>query len=542
MKACKKQSISLKVSVIVKQAILPIFKEELKSMNFIKRAMLSMKTKKGRTFLLCAVFSAILIFVLAGLTIQSAALTATENAKKSVGATVTLSANREAAMKKSQEGTTGEKPNPGSFSLTPVSLTQAEKIANLTNVKSYSFLSSSSAGAGEGITPISTESDSETTTSSADSNDQTSSEVEGAPQAGGRMGGGPTSDMNESDFQVSGVMNLSMTSNFSDATSEMTSGEAINDSDKDTNNVVIEQTLADANELKVGDTFKVTDPENNTKTYEVKIKGIYKTTENGDSMGMMFNFLNPANTLYTSYTFANTLKGDDAKDTIDSASYTLDDPKQMDTFVKAAEKVIDTESYSLQTNDQAYQQMLQPLNNVASFAKNIVILVAAAGVIILTLIVMMTIRERRYEIGVLLSLGESRFKVVLQFFSEIIICMFVALVIATFSGNIVGNVVGEQLINQQTESVQQSVNNQGRPTEKDGRGGEQRQGGPAAGGMSRMGASSAEAAKAIEELKISVQPKEIATLAGLGLLISFFSIVLSSIGILRLQPKKILTT
>ncbi len=42
-------------------------------------------------------------------------------------------------------------------------------------------------------------------------------------------------------------------------------------------------------------------------------------------------------------------------------------------------------------------------------------LVAAAGIIILTLIVMMSIRERRYEIGVLLSLGESRAKVILQF-------------------------------------------------------------------------------------------------------------------------------
>ncbi|WP_206912100.1 hypothetical protein IGL98_001633 [Enterococcus sp. DIV0840] len=511
-------------------------------MNFIKRALLSMKSKKGRTFLLCAVFSAILIFVLAGLTIQSAALTATENAKKSVGATVTLSANRQAAMKKNQEGNTGEKPDPGSFSLTPVSLADAQKIADLANVKSYSFLSSSSAGAGDGITPISTDSESETATSSTVDDDQTNGEALGQPQEGGRMGGGPMADMKQSDFQVSGVMNLSMSSDFSDGTAEITSGEAISESDKDTNNVVIEQTLADANELKVGDTFKVTDPEDDTKTYELKIKGIYKTSENGDSMGMMFNFLNPANTLYTSYTFANTLKGDDATGTIDSAAYTLDDPKQMDTFVKDAEKLIDTDSFSLQTNDQAYQQMLQPLNNVANFAKNIVILVAVAGVIILTLIVMMTIRERRYEIGVLLSLGESRFKVVLQFFSEIIICMFVALVIATFSGNIVGNVVGEQLISQQTESVQQSANNQGQPTEKGDRGGEQRQGGPGAGGMSRLGASSEESAKAIEELNISVQPKEIATLAGLGLLISFFSIVLSSIGILRLQPKKILTT
>ncbi|MFD2305947.1 ABC transporter permease [Enterococcus termitis] len=512
-------------------------------MNFIKRALLSMKAKKGRTFLLCAVFSAILIFVLAGLTIQSAALTATENAKKSVGATVTISANREAAMKKNQESSSGERPDPGSFSLTPVSLTDAQKIAELANVKSYSFLSSSSAGAGDGITPISSESD-ETATSESSNSEQAS---EGKPndqmQEGGQMGGGPMSSMKQSDFQVSGVMDLAMVSAFSEGTAEITSGEAISDADEDTNNVVIEETLAEANDLSVGDTFKITDPEDEEKTYELTIKGIYKTAENGDSMGMMFNFLNPANTLYTSYTFANTLKGEDSAGTIDSASYTLEDPKEMDSFVEAAEKLIDTESFSLQTNDQAYQQMLQPLNNVASFAKNIVILVAVAGVIILTLIVMMTIRERRYEIGVLLSLGESRLKVILQFFSEIIVCMVVALVIATFSGNIVGNVVGEQLIDQQTQTAQQSASNQAGPGEG---GGQQRggrpDGGGMGGGMGRLGASSAEAAQEIEKLNISVKPKEIAILAGLGVLISFFSIVLSSVGILRLQPKKILTT
>jgi putative ABC transport system permease protein len=309
--------------------------------------------------------------------------------------------------------------------------------------------------------------------------------------------------------------------------------------------VVIEQSLAEANELKVGDTFKITDSEDETKTYELVIKGIYETSENGDSMGMRFNFLNPANTLYTSYTFANTLKGDDAKGTIDSASYTLADPKEMDSFVKSAEKLIDTDSFSLQTNDQAYQQMLQPLNNVASFAKNIVILVAAAGVIILTLIVMMTIRERRFEIGVLLSMGESRFKVVLQFFSEMIVCMLFALVIAGFSGNIVGNVVGEQLINQQTSANSNNASDQKAPdgmNAENGQKGRGPGGGGMQGGMGSLGASSQENAQAIKELNISVKPAEIATLAGLGLLISFFSILLSSVGILRLQPKKILTT
>ncbi len=174
-------------------------------------------------------------------------------------------------------------------------------------------------------------------------------------------------------------------------------------------------------------------------------------SEVGNSMSQMFNFLNPANTIFASYTLANTLSGNE--DTIDSATYTLSDPSEMTAFVEEAEGLIDTETYSIQTNDQMYQSMLTPLNNVASFAKNIIVLVAAAGIIILTLIVMMSIRERRYEIGVLLSLGESRAKVILQFFTEIFVCMVFALGIAAASGNLVGNAVGEQLLAQQTKTT-----------------------------------------------------------------------------------------
>ena len=42
-------------------------------MNYIKRALQSLWAKKGRSLLMIAVFSAILIFVLAGLTIRSGA-------------------------------------------------------------------------------------------------------------------------------------------------------------------------------------------------------------------------------------------------------------------------------------------------------------------------------------------------------------------------------------------------------------------------------------------------------------------------------------
>lgn len=496
-------------------------------MNYMKRAIQSLWAKKGRSIIMIAVFSAILIFVLAGLTIRSGADLATTNAKKSVGATVTLSTNREAMFKQSDSEDENSRPDPGSFERTPVNLSDAKKIAKLSNVKSYSFEASTSADKSSGIEPISSDSD--------DSEEESTDE-----QMAGFGGGGAPGGMSQGDFQIKGVSESSSYSEFSAGTASLVEGEAITSADEDTNNVLIEQSLAEANDLSVGDKFKIKDSDD--KDVEVTIKGIYKTSDSGDSMSAQFNFMNPSNTIFSSYTMVNTLTGSEGK-TIDSAVYNLEDPKDMDSFVKQANKLIDTDTFSLETNDQMYQQMLQPLNNVSSFAKNIVILVAVAGVVILTLIIMLSIRERKYEIGVLLSLGESRMKVISQFFVEIFICMIFALGIAAASGNVVGNAVGNQLLSQQT-TLQNVEGQEANAAGNNGGPGGQGQmpgggnGGPRGGGQ--MGGNPFTQTEEIQELNISVKPMEILSLAGIGLGISLFSIVLSSAGILRLNPKKIL--
>lgn len=503
-------------------------------MNFIKRALKSTKVKWGRSLLLFAVFTAILVFVLAGLTIRSAAEQAASEAQKEVGATVTLSAHREASFQKPAEtatsetdsdGTAQERIDPGSFSLTPVSLEDAQKIADLTDVKSYSFESSASALASDGITAISS---SDSTDSSAESTDANQ------PMGGDMPGGG---QMTQADFQVTGVLTSAQNSTFSSGTATITDGEGIDESDKDTNQVLIEQTLATANDLAVGDTFTITSSEDEETTYELTVKGIYESSASSNSMGMQFSMMNPSNTLYTSYTLANELNGTAEDNTIDSAVYTLADPENMDDFLAKAKKLIDTDTFSLQSNDAAYQSMLEPLNNVASFSKNVVLLVAVAGIIILTLIIMITIRERRHELGVLLSLGESRIKIILQLFTEVALCMILALGVAAVSGNVVANVVGQQLLEQQTNSDQNTQTNDAKSQRPDGenpggRGGQM----GAPGSNSNPFAVSDE----VSELSINVTPTQIGFLALVALGISLLSVCLASIGILRLNPRKIL--
>lgn len=500
-------------------------------MNFIKRGLLSLWAKKGRTLLLCAVFSAILIFVLAGLTIKSAAEKATENAQNSLGATVTLAASREAMFGGGQNDTstsdsssTDSKSERREFTSTPVKVSDAEKIAALDNVKSYVLVTSGTATAGDGIEPI-TSSDTTSSSSTSDSSQQ---------GPGGMGGGDMGGNMQTGDFTITGVSSSANYSSFSDGTATLEDGESLTADDAGTNNVLIEETLAESNDLSVGDTFKLTDSDGENEV-TVTVKGIYSTTESASGIAAQVSMLNPVNTIYSYYTLANTLSGNTDEDTVDSAIYTLSEPSKVTAFTEAAEKLIDTDTYDLTTDDQLYQSMITPLENVSSFAKNIVILVAVAGIIILTLIVMLMIRERRYEIGVLLSMGESRAKMIFQFFTEMFVTMLIALVIATFTGNIVGNVVGNQLLSQETTTSQTDTQ-----TQQGGNNQQGNQNGVPGGGQMGGFNTAVQGSTEIDDLNITVQPKEVAILAGLGLVISFFSILLSSFGILRLNPKKIL--
>lgn len=487
-------------------------------MNFIKRAWYSIIVKRGRTFLLIAVFSAILIFILAGLTIKSAALQASENAKENIGATATFSINRENMREQrgNQDKSTTEKNESATERV--VKLTDVEKIAQLDNVSSYNILSSTSAGATSKFTAVESSSDSSSTTDTKEAD-------------GPGDGGGP--QQAQGDFAISGVLSTAALEAFSDDGNTIISGKAITEADKNTNNVMIESTLAEQNDLKVGDTFKITNATDTSVTYKMIVKGIYETSEVADGMGMNFAFMDPVNTIYTSYTFANTMKGSTYKNTADSATYTLAQPKQLTAFVKQANKLIDTDTFELQTNDSLYQQMLKPISNITSFSENIVLLVSVAGTIILALIVMLTIRERKYEIGVLLALGENRFKVIAQFFTELILVLSLSLVIAGFSGSYVGNIVGEQLLAQETESTTTS-----NTSKFEG-------GAPNGGGGPGQGGEMAEKAKQPDEIKsldITLSLTELLELGGLGLGICFLSVLIASVGIIRLQPKNILTS
>ena len=508
-------------------------------MNFIKRAWLATKAKKGRTALLILVTSAILIFVLAGLTIKNAADSAVESAKSEAGATVTLSVNREAMMKafNPDSDSSSDDSSDDSSATTSVDLATAESIAEKDGVASYLFTTTTTATAGDDISAISTSSSS----SSDDSSDSNQ------PSSRGDM------EMTSGDFTITGVNSTDYVSDFTSGTSEITDGVGIT-SDTADNSAVISSDLADANDLSVGDTFTVTTTVDDTETsYTLTVVGIYENSSTATTAQMMSNASKPQNNIYTNLTTADTMKGE--TDTLDSAVYTLSNPEDMDNFVDEVESEIDTDSYSVTSSDEIYEQMLSPLNNISSIAQNIVILVAIAGAVILTLIVILSIRERRYEIGVLMSLGENRIKIIGQFFMELFMVTVVSLIIASFAGNFVGNVLGNQLLSSSTSTEQTTQNsglNGGGPgqdtnsSDSNNSDSGQKSGAPGDGGgrgdMGNMVSMATSSTQAIDDLDIKLTGTDVAKLGGIALLISFVSTILASIGIIRMKPKDILSS
>ena len=181
--------------------------------------------------------------------------------------------------------------------------------------------------------------------------------------------------------------------------------------------------------------------------------------------------------------------------------------------------------------------MIQPIENVASVSDKVVIIVAVAGIVVLTLVVVLFTKERTYEIGVLLSLGESKFKLLLQFFSELLIIGVVAFGISIFSGNVIAQKMADSLL-----ANEAAVTETSKTVPSNGPGGQGGPGGGQFGGKGGPGGQSTSKVETIDTIDVNVTANDLAKLAGLGVVIIFVSTALTSVSIMRYKPKDILTS
>ena len=477
-------------------------------MNFIKRAGITLWSRKGRTVLLVITASVVLMFVMAGLIIQNAALMSAKTATNSIGSTVTLSQNRKKMMQKMQKkmsSSSATTDQQSTFTQAKTTIAKVKKIAALSNVASYNISTSASVNA-SGFNAVST--------SSASS-----------------MGGPFGSSSSNGSIQINGVSTSAGSANFADGTAKVISGRGIKASDEDKNNVVIESELASANNLKVGDRIKFANTSDASKKTSVKVVGIY----NAKATTNVFSHQDPSNTIYASYTLSNELAGTEGK--VSNVTYTMADSSKTKSFTKAAKQILNDSNMTLTSDAATYKTAAKQMKDVANFASKIVWVVAIAGALILGLIILLMTRERRHEIGILVALGETKVKVVAQLFTELLIVLVVALGIATAAGTAASGPISEHLVSQQ-QSSQQSAMKQGAPGGNINKSDHPGNDAPATGQITD-GAMDQSTTKPTT-INTVLTPMAVAELGGIAILIALLSVSGAGITILRLKPKKIL--
>ncbi|WP_099221644.1 ABC transporter permease [Listeria costaricensis] len=387
-------------------------------MDFIRRAWISIWAKKAKHFLLMLLIFIIFMFIFIGFAIQDATTKSLDSARKQLGADVSLVLNQKKLMEDAQNGKSID-------SISPLSEEDVQKIATLKQVKEYQMIVDGSAMKGD-LTPIKS--------SSKNSSD-----------SGAMLETTDSSEMPS--FVVEGVRESKLETDFVNKDSKLIEGEPITANDTEAA-ALIEKAFAEKNKLKVGDTFKLKNEKN--KEVSFKVKGIYETSKTVDSQLAAFEIMNPANKIIVNYKAAEAF----GSGGITSATYSLKDPNMINSFISDAQKLTTADDdgyYKFDAKDDAYEQLIGPIQQVGSFSSVIVAITMIAGGLILGLIVLLSIRERKFEMGVLMSLGESKAKIICQFLVEMLIVAVLAFTISVFVAGPAGQAVSDYMVDNQIE-------------------------------------------------------------------------------------------
>lgn len=466
----------------------------------IKNALLSLKKNIGKTILLFVITN----LVIAGLSIQSATKKSMDQIRSSLGNDVTLSIDFRNMIK-------NRKPSEAVSNETSLTTTMADSLKDLKYVKNYNYQISTSANSNS-ISAVETASD--------NSNNQ------------------PEQASNQVDFTISANTTMKYLDSFTNNNYKLTKGRLLTTKDQNTNNCVIETNLASDNDLSVGDTFTITTTVNDeTITQELTIVGIYEIQSTNEIGSAHFN--NPVNTIYTDLSIGQTLTG--SSENITSAIYYLDDPENAEAFVELAKKKsdIDFDTFSLDANNRLYQQNASSLESMQSFAKMFVWIVVIAGSAILCLILALTIRNRYYEIGVLLSLGQSKVKIIAQQLIEVGLIAVVAFVISLGTGQLTSHYMGNMLESSSSSNVMQMGQKGDQPNENQNQSDSNQQKNNTQTKENFLG--NMMQGPSNQELDVSITGENVIQLAGVTAAICIVSIAVPAAYVLRLTPRQILS-
>lgn len=206
--------------------------------------------------------------------------------------------------------------------------------------------------------------------------------------------------------------------------------------------VLVHEALAKKNQWKVGDkvSLKVLGEE---KELELLIQGIFTGKKQEKYTGMSSDF--SENMMFTDYATMVQIFG--KKKLVTSLKILVSDSEKLATLkAEMNKKSVQLGDYEMIEEENQFSGMVESLDMVKQMIFLMIMAVIGAGIIVLSLVLILWVRERMYEIGILLAIGCSKIKIVGQFILELILITLPVMILAAILGRIfVGWILGAVL-------------------------------------------------------------------------------------------------
>lgn len=289
---------------------------------------------------------------------------------------------------------------------------------------------------------------------------------------------------------------------------QLTEGKHIGDGD--TSIALISKDLAAVNHLKVGDKIMLKTM-NGGAVVTLTIAGLFEIKEPQVNAGLA-----PPPSLYQNRIFTDNKTAKElytnGKGEYKGVNFYVDDPAQLSNIIESVKENVNIawDDFSIETADAEYRRSAAPLEKMSSMLSSLLLCIVVGSLLALSLMLALWMKERVHEIGVLLAMGFDKIQIIGQHIVEILLIAIVAFGISYFAGAAAANTAGNYLM---TSACEQSVGEQDiEVTGKD-----------------------------TAPIEIDVTAPDFFAVCGIGSLVAVLSVFVSSVPVVRLKPKEILT-
>ncbi len=132
----------------------------------------------------------------------------------------------------------------------------------------------------------------------------------------------------------------------------------------------------------------------------------------------------------------------------------IKDIDSLDLFIDEIEEKYDNYIQGVYSSSDSYNDVKNITKNLSFIAIISLVTCSIASIVLLSLIIQVIFNERKYEIGVYLSIGEKRTNVIKQIVLEVLIIGLLGITLSLFAGNMIASSLSSDLLERQIAQIE----------------------------------------------------------------------------------------